>query len=323
MKAFVYRRYGPPERLRLAEIDAPIPGENEVLIRVRAAAVNPADWRLLRGVPYLLRFQTGLLGPKRAVLGADIAGEIEAVGGGVESFRPGDEVFGDLSASGFGGFAEYVAAPAEILAPKPENLSFEQAAAVPLAGVTALQGLRGGGGVGVGQRVLINGASGGVGTFAVQIASSFGAEVTGVCSGPNAELVRSLGAHAVIDYTKQDFAASGEHYHLIVDAVGNRSAADLARALAPGGVCVIVGFTSISRLLRQLIGGRRATGSGKRIELLGSVEPNRADLQELADLLERGEVAPVIDRTYPLERVPEAVAYLERGRARGKVVITV
>ena len=237
MKAMVYTKYGPPDVLELQEVEKPAPNDNEVLIKVHAASVNPAELHLLRADPFFARFYSGLLKPKNTILGADISGIVESVGRNIKQFHIGDEVFGDLSDCGWGGFAQYVCAPENALALKPANLSFEEAAAVPLAAITALQGLRNKGHIHQGQKVLINGASGGVGTFAVQIAKSFGTEVTGVCSTRNLDLVRSIGADHVIDYTQVDFTRNGQHYDLIFDAVGNRSVSDFKRALSPNGIC--------------------------------------------------------------------------------------
>ena len=324
MRAVVYTQYGPPEVLRLEEVEKPTPKDDEVLVKVHAAAANPLDWHLMRGAPFFVRLEAGFPKPKNTVLGADIAGRVEAVGHKVTRFRPGDEVFGDLSGSGLGGFAEYVCAREDALALKPSNLSFEEEAAVPVAAVTALQGLRDKGQVRPGQKVLINGASGGVGTFAVGLARHFGADVTGVCSTRNLELVRSIGADGVVDYTREDFTRTGRQYDLILDAVGNRSVSDYERALAPQGRCVVVGFTTLAHLLRVLSLGAWVSRTGdKKVGLMGTAKPNREDLIFIKELLEIGEVAPVIDRTYPLSEVPEAIGYLEGGRARGKVVIDI
>jgi NADPH:quinone reductase-like Zn-dependent oxidoreductase len=317
MKAVVYHSYGPPDVLRLEEVDKPTPSDNEVLVKVHTASANPADWHLMRADPFLARFANGLRKPKNTRLGADVAGRIEAVGSNVRQLQVGDEVFGELSLKALGSFAEYVCASEELLALKPANLTFEQAAAVPLAAFTALQGLRDKGQIREGQKVLINGASGGVGTFAVQIAKSFGAEVTGVCSSRNLEMVRSIGADHVIDYTQTDFTAAGPQYDLIFDAVGNRSVADLKRALRPGGICSVAGFSSMSRLLQTVLLG------GRRVGLMKTATANKEDLLTIRELLEAGKVVPVIDRAYPLSEIAEAIRYLETGRARGKVVITV
>lgn len=324
MKAVVYTDYGPPEVLRLEEVEKPAPKDDEVLVKVHAAAASPLDWHFMRGTPLPFRLVFGFRRPKNPFLGADIAGHVEAVGNKVTQFRPGDEVFGDASSSGLGGFAEYVCAREETLALKPSNLSFEEAAAVPVAAITALQGLRDKGQIRSGQKVLINGASGGVGTFAVQLAKAFGAEVTGVCSTRNLELVRSVGADRVVDYTREDFTKSGQPYDLILDAVGNRSVSDYARALSPQGRCVVVGFTTLSHLLQVASLGAWVSRRGrKKIGVMGAAKPNRTDLVLIKELLEAGRAAPVIDRTYPLSETAEAIGYLEKGRARGKVVIDI
>ena len=317
MKAIVYTQYGSPDVLQLKEVEKSTPKGNEVLIKVYAASANPADWHLMRAEPFLARLAGGLLKPKNTRLGADVAGRVEAVGSNGTQFQVGDEVFGELSLNALGSFAEYVCAPAALLALKPANLTFEQAAAVPLAAFTALQGLRDKGQIRPGQKVLINGASGGVGTFAVQIAKSFGTEVTGVCSTRNLELVRSLGANHVIDYTKTDFTRTGQHYDLIFDAVGNRSVADIRRALTPTGICSVAGFTTMARLFQIMLLG------GKKIGMMETAQANQKDLLVIKELLEAGKVVPVIDCSYPLAETAEAIRYLETGRARGKVVITV
>ena len=316
MRAIVYAKYGPPSVLRLEEIAKPAPKENEVLVKIHAAALNPADWHFLRGDPVVMRMASGLFAPKRPVLGADIAGTVEAVGTGVTRFKPGDEVYGDLSGAGFGAFAEYVAVKHGALATKPAALSFEEAAVVPLAGVTALQGLRDKGAIKQGHKVLINGASGGVGSFAVQIAKSYGAGVTAVCSAKNADLVRSIGADHVIDYAREDFTDNAGAYDLILDMIATHSPAELKRALAPDGKVVVVGFGSMLKMLRVVLTGGRRVGSMM-------ARANHKDLDALRELIDRGTIKPVIDRRHTLEQVPEAIAYLEEGHTRGKIVIAV
>jgi NADPH:quinone reductase-like Zn-dependent oxidoreductase len=316
MKAFVYEKYGPPETLRLAEVDKPAPDADHVLVKVRAASVNAADWHVLRGKPLFSRATLGLLRPKRQVLGVDIAGQVEAVGSGVTRFRPGDEVYANLLDHGYGGFAEYVSAPVDVISLKPPSLSFEEAAAVPMAAATALQGLRRHGELQPGQRVLINGASGGVGTFAVQLAKAYGAEVTAVTSTRNLELVRSLGADHVLDYTTTDALGGGQRYDLILDTVGNRSVPDLRRALAQGGKAAVTGFTSVAKLLAVSLRG------GKDIAQVQAHVTTR-DLELLSELIEAGKVRPQIDRRYRFTEIPAAIAYLEQGRARAKVVAEV
>src|SRR5512133_551950 len=271
MKAIVYTKYGSPDVLELKEVEKPIVKDNDVLVKVYAASVNAADWHLLRADPFLVRLMTGLFKPKYPVLGADIAGRVEAIGSGVTQFKPGDEVFGDISACGWGAFAEYASASENALVLKPTNLSFEEAATVPLAAITALNGLRDKGNIQPGQKVLINGASGGVGTFAVQIAKSYGAEVTGVTSTRNLDMVRSIGADHVIDYTKEDFTQNGQRYDLIFDAVGNRSVSDYQRALSPNGICSVAGFTSLSRLFQIMVLG------GKKVGLMETAKGNKKD----------------------------------------------
>jgi len=321
MKAIVYTKYGPPDVLQLKEVEKPAPNEDEVLIRVYAASANPADWHMLRGEPFLARLNAGLFKPKNTILGIDIAGQVEAVGKNVTEFQPGDEVFGDCGWGG--GFAEYVCVTEKNLALKPTNITFEEAAAVPVAAVTALQGLRDKGQIQAGQKVLVNGASGGVGTFTVQIAKSFGAEVTGVCSTRNLDMVHSIGADQVIDYTQEDFTQNGQRYDLIIDNVGNRSVLDFKRSLSPNGICVIIGFSSLVLLFQHMFLGPLISMTGsKKIVLMGTANVNNKELGFLKELLEAGKVVPVIDRRYPLSEVAEAIRYLEEGHARGKVVIT-
>jgi NADPH:quinone reductase-like Zn-dependent oxidoreductase len=317
MKAIVYTEYGSPDVLRFEDVEKPAPGDNEVLVKVRAASANPADWHLMRADPFLARLANGLLKPRNTKLGADVAGQVEAVGGNVIRLQVGDDVFGEMPLNGLGAFAEYACAPEELLALKPARMTFEQAAAVPLAAFTALQGLRDKGRIQPGQRVLINGASGGVGTFAVQIAKSFGTEVTGVCSTRNLDMVRSIGADHVIDYTQEDFTQTGQRYDLIFDAVGNRSVSDYKRAMSPNGICSVAGFTSLSRLFQIMVLG------GKKVGMMKTAKANKEDLAFIKGLLEAGKVVPVIDRCYPLAETAEAIRYLETGHARGKVVITV
>src|SRR6266566_2798299 len=324
MKAMVNTKYGSPDVLQLKEIEKPTPQDNEVLVKVHAASVNAADWHLLRGKPFLMRLMGfGLLKPKNKILGSAMAGRVEAVGRNVKQLQRGDEIFGDLTRCGWGAFAEYVCASEEAFALKPANVTFEQAAAVPLAAVTALQGLRAKGQVQPGQKVLIYGASGGVGTFAVQIAKSFGAEVTGVCSTRNVDMVRSIGADRVIDYTQEDFTKNGQRYDFIFAVNGYHSIFDYKRALSPKGVYVMIGGSNAHLFQAMLLGpvismtGRQEMGS------MGVAKPNQKDLVFIKELLKSGQVVPVIDRTYPLREVPEAIRYLEKGHAQGKVVITV
>lgn len=324
MKAIEYTEYGSPNVLRLNDVEIPSPKDNEVLVKIHAASANPLDWHLMRAEPFLARFENGLLKPKNTKLGADVAGRVEARGKNATQFQIGDAVFGAHYIKDLGAFAEYVCMPENLLAQKPENISFEAAAAVPIAAYTALQGLRDKGKIQSGQKVLINGASGGVGTFAVQIAKSFGTEVTGVCSSRNLDLVRSIGADHVIDYTKEDFTRGGQQYDLIFDAVGNCSVADYKRALRPNGICSVAGFTKLSLFFQVFLLGSFVSATGSQeIGFMETARPDRNDLLFLKELLESGKVVPVIDRTYPLSQVPEAIAYLEEGRARGKVVISV
>jgi NADPH:quinone reductase-like Zn-dependent oxidoreductase len=322
VQAITYLQYGPPDVLELETVELPALGDDEVLVRVRAASVNPRDWHFLRGVPYVARL-SGLRLPAHGVLGSDLAGDVEAVGGNVTRYRPGDEVYANVLE---GAFAEHSAVPAAFLAPKPANLSFEQAAAVPLAALTALQGLRDHGRVQAGQRVLIIGASGGVGTFAVQLAKEYGAEVTGVCSTRNLELVRSLGADQVIDYTREDFTLGDRRWDLVFQLGGTRSPWDLRRILSAGGTLLMSSGESPGRWLGPFGRVIQAVVLSRFVsQRLGPFEakPSPEDLQTLTELIEAGRLTPVIDRTYPLPEVPEAIRYLETVRARGKVVITV
>ncbi|MGI5401122.1 NAD(P)-dependent alcohol dehydrogenase [Streptomyces sp. CA-135486] len=324
MKAIVQDRYGSPEVLELREVDKPVVADHEVLVRIHAAAVNARDWHLMRGDPYLARLVLGVGRPKTKIRGTDFAGRVEAVGKDVKRFRPGDEVFGEAD----GAFAEYVCAANDVLEPKPVNLTFEQAAAVPLAGNTALMGLRDLGRVQPGQRVLVNGASGGVGTFAVQIAKSFGAEVTGVCSTRNVDLLRSIGADHVIDYTREDFTRSGPRYDVVLDLVGNRSLSECRRALTPAGTLVLSGGGmseggSLVGPMGLILRGQALSRFVRHRVLVLTATPSKENLAALRELAESGEVTPVIDRTYPLSEVPEAIRYLEVEHARAKVVITV
>jgi NADPH:quinone reductase-like Zn-dependent oxidoreductase len=320
VKAIVYEHYGSPDGLELREREKPVVGPDGVLVRVRASSVNPFDWHVLRGLPYFVRLSEGIRGPKRSVPGVDVAGHVEAVGENVTEFQPGDEVFGSRG----GSFAEFVLGAEKNFVPKPAGITFEQAAAVPIAGCTALQALRDRGRLKPGQRVLVNGAAGGVGTFTVQIAKALGANVTGVCSTRNLELVRSLGADEVVDYTADDFSRAGRRYDLIVDAVGNRSLRDLRRALTPKGTVVLVGGGG-GRLLGPLALPFRALVVSRFVSqrmLLMLAKVTKQDLVVLKELIEDGKVTPVIDRTYRLSEAPEAIRYLEAGHARGKVVVT-
>lgn len=322
MLAIVQDTYGSAEVLELRDIDKPAIGDDEVLVRVRAAGVNPADWAVMSGLPYIARPVYGMRKPKNAVRGTDVAGQVEAVGTGVTRFRPGDEVFGWC----VGACAEYASASEDALALKPATLTFEQAAAVPMAGLVAFQALRDHGNVQAGQTVLINGASGGIGTFAVQIAKSLGAHVTGVCSTRNMDMVRSIGADHVIDYTAEDFTRSGQRYDFILDNVANHSLSDLRRAVTPTGALVPNGggfdnrwFASGGRVIRANV-LKRSSDHRLRPFLLS---PNLQDLVALKELIEAGKITPVMDRTYPLSETPQAIGHVGEGHARGKVAITV
>jgi NADPH:quinone reductase-like Zn-dependent oxidoreductase len=323
VKAIVQEAYGPADALALTDIEPPAVADDDVLLRVRAAGLDPGVWHLMTGRPYLVRLMGfGLTKPKVRVRGRDVAGRVQAVGGNVSAVRPGDEVFGICE----GSFAEYAAARPETLAPKPANLGFEQAAAVPISGLTALQAVRDVAGIRPGQTALIIGAGGGVGTFAVQIAKALGAEVTGACSTAKLDLVRSIGADRSIDSTREDVADGRSRYDVIIDTAGRRPLSRLRRALAPGGTLVIVGGEGGGRWLggfdRQLRAPIVSPFVGRRLRPLISRE-RQEDLIVLKDLIEAGDVTPVVDRTYPLSEVPEAIRYLEQGHARGKVVITV
>ncbi|WP_137993185.1 NAD(P)-dependent alcohol dehydrogenase [Streptomyces vilmorinianum] len=323
MKAIVQDRYGSAEVLEFKDIETPVPGDREVLVRVHAASVNARDWHLMRGDPYLARLVLGVRRPKAKILGTDFAGRVEAVGAGVTRLRPGDEVFGEAE----GAFAEYMCASEDVVERRPANLTYEQAAAVPLAGTTALMGLRDLGRVRPGQKVLINGASGGVGTFAVQIAKALGADVTGVCSTRNVDLVRSLGADHVVDYTQEDFATGAERHDLVFDLVGNRSLAECRRALTPTGTLVLSGGGvfeggSLVGPMGLLLKGQVLSHFVRQRLLVLSASPGREKLAALRDLAESGSITPVIDRTYPLSEVAEAIRYVEIEHARAKVVVS-
>lgn len=323
MKAMVYTQYGSPEVLHLKEVEKPIPKDNEVLIKVRAASVNAADWYFLKGEPFFVRLMAGgLQKPKNTILGADIAGQVEAVGKNVKALKPGDEVFGDISGCGLGGFAEYVSVPEDVLVLKPASVTFEEAAAVPLAGVTALQGLRDNGKIQAGQKVLINGASGGVGTFALQLAKVFGAEVTAVCSAKNVEMVRSIGADHVIDYTRENFTKRPERYDLIIAANGYHPLLAYRRLLKANGRYVMTGGSMAQIFQAMLLGPLVSMMGSKKMGNL-MAKPSKQDLVFLKDLLEAGKIKPIIDRCYPLSDAPEALRYLGEVHARGKVVIAV
>lgn len=324
MKAIVYCDYGTPDVLKLEDIAKPVPADDQMLIRVRAVSINPLDWHYMRGTPYIMRFDTGLRKPKSMRLGVDCAGTVEAVGKNVTQFKPGDEVFGGKN----GSFAQYVCARENgAMVRKPANITFAQAASVGIAGITALQGLRDAGKIQPGQKVLINGASGGVGTFAVQIAKSLGAEVTGVCSGRNADLVRSLGADHVIDYTKEDFTQGAQRYDLILDNVGTQPLLGFRRVLNPNGICVLIGGGGpdeghwIGPLARPIKALFLSPFISQKMSMM-LADLNKKDLTTLGDLIQAGKVTPVIDRSYKLSQVPEAMRYLEEGHARGKVIIT-
>jgi NADPH:quinone reductase-like Zn-dependent oxidoreductase len=322
MQAIVYEQYGSPDVLELKDVEKPAPRQDEVLVKVYAATVTPGDAYLVKGEPFVARFWSGLLAPKHKIPGKEMAGRVEAVGGRVTQFRPGDEVFGDLSVCGMGAFAEYVCVPEKAIAQKPANLTFQEAAAVPESAVVALQGLRDKGKIQPGQKVLINGASGGVGTFAVQIAKSYEANVTAVCSTRNMDRARSLGADRVIDYTKENFTQNGQRYDLILAVNGSHPLSDYRRVLNPDGYYVATGG-SMAQILQGMLLGPIISKTGT--QTLGNllVKPNQKDLVIMKELLEAGKVTPVIDRSYPLSAVSEAFRYLGEGHAQGKVVIIV
>jgi NADPH:quinone reductase-like Zn-dependent oxidoreductase len=322
MKAIVYRRYGSSDVLEYEETDKPTVGDDQVLIKVRAASVNPFDWHFMRGTPYFLRIQTGLRKPKETRLGVDVAGQVEAVGRNVTRFRTGDEVFGSCR----GAFAEYACASESALVMKPDNITPEQAAAVPMAAYTALQGLRDKGQLQPGQKVLVNGASGGVGTFAVQIAKALGADVAGVCSTRNVDIVRSLGADRVIDYTQEDFTRSGQRYDLIFDCAANRSLSAVRRALNPTGKYIMVGGPTgrwMIGLLARAIAGLLWSRFVSETMIIFTAKRSQQDLTTICELIKAGKVTPVIDKRFRLSEVPAAARYLEQGHARGKVIISV
>jgi NADPH:quinone reductase-like Zn-dependent oxidoreductase len=324
MKAIVCTKYGSPDVLQIQELARPAPKDDEVLIKIHAASINSRDWRMMRANPFFIRLMPGgFLHPKNKILGADVAGQVEAVGRYVKQFKPGDEVFGYLpSATGRGTFAEYVCANENAITLKPANLSFEQAAAVPVAALTALQGLRDKGNIQPGQKVLINGASGGVGTFAVQIAKAFGAEVTAVCSTRNLEMARSIGADHVIDYTREDFTRNGQHYDLILAANGYHPISDYLRALSAEGTYVVAGG-SMLQLFQAAIQGQRISKAESQKTYVASLVQNQKDLSFMKELLKDGKVVPVIDGCYPLSKTAQAFQYYEKVHARGKIVITV
>ena len=322
MKAVVYRCYGPPDVLEVADIEKPTPADDEVLVKVHAAALNPLDWHYMRGEPYLMRMSAGMGAPNSTRLGVDFAGTIEAVGRSVTRFKPGDEVFGART----GAFGEYVTVrESRVLVPKPVSMTFEQAASIPVAAATALQALRDKGRIQAGQKVLINGASGGVGTFAVQIAKSYGAEVTGVCSTRNVDMVRSIGADHVIDYTQEDYTKSDQRYDLIVDNVGNHPLLENRRVMKPKGILVIVGGPKTGKWIGPMTLPVKAALLNPFVSqefVMILTDLTTQDMTLISDLMQAGKVTPVIDRRYPLSEVPEAIRYLETGRARGKIIVS-
>ncbi len=322
MKAIVYHNYGPVSNLTIEEIAKPAPGDNEVLIKVQAAAVNSWDWDLLKGTPFIVRLAGGgLVGPKRKILGCDVAGTVEATGRSVKRLQPGDEVVGDVSGCHWGTFAEYVCADEKVLAMKPADLSFEEAAAVPQAGVLAWQGLLKYGTIAKDSKVLINGAGGGVGTFAIQIAKMYGAQVTAVDHLAKLEMLRSLGADHVIDYTQEDFTQNNQQYDLILDVMVRHSSGDYRRVLGDAGKLVMIGG-NIPRVFRIALGQSLNPFRGRKKLGILAHQPDRQDLEALMELMVAGKVKPVIDRIYPLSQVPEAVQYIGDGHAKGKLIIS-
>ena len=316
MKAIIYRKFGSPDVLELADVEKPVPGKNEILLKVHAASANAYDWRHLRADPFLIHFMgAGIFKPSHPILGADMAGTVEAVGSDVKSFKPGNRVFGE---GGYGGFAEFACADAKRFAIMPDSISFEEAAAAPMAALTSLQGLRDKGKIKAGDKVLVNGASGGVGSFAVQIARSFDAEVTGVCSTSKVDFVRSLGADFVLDYRKEDVTKSGEKYDLILDIAAYRPSGDYKRILKPGGMYVMIGG-SMSRIFSMML----KSSMGNRNMTVMIAEVKQADLEVIAGMLGSGKIRSVIDKQFPLEKTADALRYLEQGKASGKVVVRV
>ncbi|MBN1777616.1 MAG: NAD(P)-dependent alcohol dehydrogenase [Clostridiales bacterium] len=322
MKAILATQYGSPDVLHLMNVEKPTPKSNEVLIHIRASSVNSADHRLMRATPAWIRIMgMGLLRPKKQIPGVDMAGVVEAVGSDVKRFKPGDEVYGDVLEAATGAFAEYVSVPEDIaITIKPKNMTFEQAASVPVAGITALQALRDRAQIKAGDKVLINGASGGVGTFAVMLAKAFGANVTGVCSTKNLDLVRSIGADHVVDYRKQDVTKLHERYNVILDIAANIKAGDYQRLLAPGGRGVLVGFSKMSHMAGIMMKGKKLLKRyGLHVKMLGNSHTNPKDLDILRELMEAGKITPAIDKTYPLEKTADALRYFENEHARAKI----
>ncbi len=323
MKAVVYTKYGSPAVLQLQEIEKPIPKENEVLVKIYAASVNSWDWDLLKGTPFVVRIFGGLFKPRHKILGADIAGKVEAVGNKVNDFKPGDEVFGDIAGSGFGGFAEYVAVPEKLLAKKSPTMTFDQSASLPQAGLLALQGLRYKGTIKQGDEILINGAGGGVGTIGLQYAKLLGAVVTCVDKAEKFDMLRSLGADHCIDYTKEDYTRNGKQYDRILDVIAHRSVGDYKRALKPGGTFAMIGGSMGGLLLQFIfIWPIRSRFSNKKLGLMG-YKPTRKDLEYLNQLFEEGKLIPVIDKSYSLQEVPDAFHYFSEGNIKGKIIINI
>jgi len=321
MKAIVYAKYGPPEVLQLKEVEKPTPKDNEVLVKVHGASVNDWDWGLLRGKPFINRLAFGLFKPKTQILGLDIAGRVEAIGSKVKRLKAGDEVFGDISGCSWGGFAEYACAREDTLTLKPAGMSFDEAAAIPQAAILALRGLRNKGHLQPGQKILINGAGGGAGTFAIQIAKSFGAHVTGVDSAVKLEMMRSLGAEHVIDYAKEDFTKNGQHYDLILDLMGYHPFFDYKRSLSPGGTFLLVGGSSALIFKTAFLGPLISMTGSKKMGIL--MHKQNKDMDFMVELFEAGKVVPIIDRRFPLREVPEAMRYFGSGKVIGKLVITI